>query len=575
MTLFDNLGKILVRRGFFWQSAENYGKISGFYDYGPLGSKLKQNIIDCWRSIYAQEEEFLEIETPSITPYEVFKASGHIKNFVDAVVKCMSCKKNFRADQIIEDTLNKNVEGLSEKELDEIIKENKIKCPKCNSDLSNVKNFNLMFETKIGPEKKRVGYLRPETAQGIFIIFNRLYQLAGKKLPFGAIQIGKGYRNEISPRQGMLRLREFTMLEAEIFLNPDDKKFKKISEVKDAQINIYTKEDQIKENENIKKIKIKDLIVNNLVPNEIFAYYLVKTQDFLHKIGIENKDIRFRQQLDNERAHYSLETYDCEVRSKQFGWVEVAGHAYRSTYDLTKHDKYSEGDMKAYIKYENPKKSKETKIEPNFAKIGKTFKSKSKKILKKLKEMDKDIVISKLNENNLIIDGEKIEKDMININEEEVIIDGKNIIPAVYEPSYGLDRCLYLTLEKCFREDKDRKYFKFKNEISPIAFGVFPIVSKDKFIKIAKEIHKKIKSENYMSQFREKGSIGRRYAKSDEIGIPYCITVDSDTKKSELITIRDRNSKKQVQLKIEDFFKNIHNLYQNKIEFESLGKVIK
>lgn len=574
MTLFEELTKIAVKRGFFWQSAENYGGVSGFYDYGPLGSKVKQKIIACWRKIYAQYEEFIEIETPSITPHEVFRASGHIDHFTDAIVTCKKCRNDFRADELIKNTIHKNVEGIGAKELEDIIEKNNIKCPECNSELNSVDFFNLMFETKIGPGKGRVGYLRPETAQGIFIAFNRLYRLAKKKLPFGAIQIGKGYRNEISPRQGMIRLREFTMMEAEIFLDPNEKTFSKTKNVENAEINVYLASDQKKENEVIKKIKIKDLINKNLVPNEVFAYYLVKTKEFLNSIGISDADIRFRQQLDEERAHYSAETYDAEVKSDQFGWIEVAGHAYRTTYDLTRHDKYSSTDMKAFIKFDTPKKVKETQIKPNAALIGKTFKKDSKKILDAIQSMANNKIIDKLNKNELIIEGHKIEKDMIEIKEIESTKDGQNIIPAVYEPSYGLDRCLYLALEKNLIQEKDRTYLKLAKKIAPIAFGVFPIVAKSEFTKIAKEIYEKIKSCGYNVIIEDKSSIGRRYAKADEIGVPYSVTIDKDTQENKTITIRERDSKKQVLLPIAKFYENIDALYHDKIKFDTIGKII-
>lgn len=236
------------RRGYLWSSFEIYGGIAGFVDYGPLGCLLKNNIISKFREQYIIKEGFYEIESPTVTPYEVLKASGHVDNFTDPIVECKNCLESFRADHLIEEFVDVDTEGKTLKELDELIRKHNIRCPKCGGELGEVKKFNLMFVTSIGPGGKRTGYMRPETAQGIFIQFRRLAQFFRNKLPFGVVQIGKSYRNEISPRQGVIRLREFTQAEIEYFVHPERKEHEKFDLVKDEVVPLLPAERQMDEN---------------------------------------------------------------------------------------------------------------------------------------------------------------------------------------------------------------------------------------------------------------------------------------------------------------------------------------
>jgi len=216
----ENVMNIAKKRGFLWSSFEIYSGVAGFVDYGPLGAILKNNIINKWRDYYIVKEGFYEIESPTIMPEEALKASGHVDHFNDPMTECKDCLEVYRADHIIKDAIEEEVEGLSNHELTALVSENQIKCPKCGGHLSHIWSYNLMFQTLIGAKGKKIGYMRPETAQGIFIPFKRLLRFYRGKLPFGVVQIGKAYRNEISPRQGVIRLREFTQAEAEIFIYP-------------------------------------------------------------------------------------------------------------------------------------------------------------------------------------------------------------------------------------------------------------------------------------------------------------------------------------------------------------------
>ena len=216
----EEVMRISRKRGYLYPSFEIYSGVAGFYDYGPLGGVLKNNIMNLWRKYYVSNEGFYEIEAPTIMPRETLKASGHVDNFTDPMTQCMECNEVYRADHIIEDAISKEVEGLPDEKLTEIIEENNIVCQNCGAKLTPVKSYNLMFKTEIGVSGKQTGFMRPETAQGIFIAFKRISRFYKDKLPFGIVQLGKSYRNELSPRQGVIRLREFTQAEAEIFVDP-------------------------------------------------------------------------------------------------------------------------------------------------------------------------------------------------------------------------------------------------------------------------------------------------------------------------------------------------------------------
>ncbi|HID41441.1 MAG TPA: glycine--tRNA ligase, partial [Pyrodictium sp.] len=221
---YEQVMELAKRRGFFWPSYEIYGGVAGFYDLGPLGARLKDKIIALWRHYFIRSHSHIvvEIETPVIAPARVFEASGHLEHFTDPIVECLSCQRKFRADHLIEERLDIKAEGLSLEEMTQIIHEHDIRCPVCGGPLDEVRSFNLLFKTTIGPYSENVGYLRPETAQGMFVAFKRVHEVTRQRLPLGIAQIGRVARNEISPRQGMIRLREFTIAEIEFFFDPED-----------------------------------------------------------------------------------------------------------------------------------------------------------------------------------------------------------------------------------------------------------------------------------------------------------------------------------------------------------------
>ncbi|MEE8403029.1 MAG: glycine--tRNA ligase, partial [Candidatus Hydrothermarchaeaceae archaeon] len=305
----DNVMELSIRRGFIWPSYEIYGGVGGFYDYGPLGATLKKKLEDVWRGIYCVKEGFLEISSPAVSPEDVFIASGHVKSFADPVVECKKCGSAFRADHAIRDAVDMKTDGLSFKELENIVDKNGVKCAKCGGGFGGVSTYNLMFRTHIGPGERRIGYLRPETAQGMFILFNRLYSFYRKKLPFGVAQLGRAYRNEISPRQGVVRLREFNMAEVEIFVDPRKKTCENFDSVEKMELDLVPQDGQ--------EIRIAagDAVKEGIIAHELLAYHLTVVRQFLENVGISAEKLRFRQHAKTEMAHYAADCWDAEFNS--------------------------------------------------------------------------------------------------------------------------------------------------------------------------------------------------------------------------------------------------------------------
>lgn len=544
---------VSAKRGFLWPSFEIYSGVSGFTDYGPLGASLKNNIMQKWRKQYIAKEGFFEIESPTIMPEEVLKASGHVDNFTDPMTKCLSCGEVFRADHIIEDAINKDVESLENEELDKIVIDNNIKCPECKGKLDNIWNYNLMFKTLIGAKGNKIGYMRPETAQGIFILFKRMSRFFGGRLPFGVVQLGKAYRNEISPRQGVIRLREFTQAEAEIFLNPEDKTTPKFSEIANKTLCLNSQDVQLN-NKKPLEITAQEALDKGVVANEMLIYQLYLARKFLNEVGIPNEVLRFRQHLPREMAHYALDCWDVEVKTDKYGWVEIIGIADRGDYDLRSHSKFSNEELDVFKEYDESKIITKTIVKPNLAKFGPTFKGDSAKLIGFIEEANPSEIKKAIDEKGKYV--VTLDKTYIILPEHLIFeeikeeVKGERIIPHVIEPSFGIDRIVYSVLLHSFHtaeNENDKDYFKFAKEIAPVQIGVFPLVNREGPLKIAIEITEKLRSLGYVVEYSTAGAIGRKYARADEIGIPLAITVDYDSLEDNCVTIRDRDSEKQIR----------------------------
>ena len=552
----DKMMNIARKRGFLWPSFEIYSGVSGFTDYGPLGASLKNNIMQKWRKQYIAGEGFHEIEGPTVMPMEVLKASGHVDNFTDPMTKCNDCGEVFRADHIIEEAIGIDVESLPNEEMDKIVEDNNIKCPSCGGSLANIWNYNLMFKTQIGAKGDKTGYMRPETAQGIFILFKRLSRFFKNKLPFAAVQLGKSYRNEISPRQGVIRLREFTQAEAEIFLDPEDKTHPKFSKIADETLYLASQDVQLNEKETL-ELTAQEALDQGIVSSETLIYQLYLAKKFLNEIGINDDVLRFRQHLPGEMAHYALDCWDVECLTDKYGWVEIIGIADRGDYDLTAHSKFSNEELDIYKEFDEPKLIKKTVIKPNLKKFGPAFKGDSPKIKTYIENLSEDEVsnikssIEADGKFTLELDGsyEILEEHLIFEDIEEEI-KGEKIIPHVIEPSFGIDRILYCTLLHSFKETEEKDYFQFAKEIAPIQVSVFPLMNKDGLGEIAVEITHELREAGFTVDNDTSGTIGKRYARADEVGVPIAITVDFDTKEDNTVTIRDRDTEEQERVEI-------------------------
>ncbi|MDP2765944.1 MAG: glycine--tRNA ligase, partial [Candidatus Methanoperedens sp.] len=572
------------RRGFIWNSFELYGGTAGFYDYGPLGAMLKRRVENIWRDIFVINEGYYEIESPTIGIENVFIASGHVGGFSDPLTECQKCNEAFRADHLVKDVVD-NPDTMSADELSEVITKNNIKCPECGGRLGKVYEFNLMFRTSIGPGGKRMGYLRPETAQGMFVDFPRLLKFYRDQLPFGTTQIGKAYRNEISPRQGVIRLREFTQAEAEIFIDPRDKTHPKFKEVADIVLNLYSQEGQAAGES--RKMTLGEAVKKGIIAHEFLGYCLALTYKYLMRVGVSPEKLRFRQHMKDEMAHYAADCWDAEILSERFGWVEVVGIADRTDYDLKAHARQSETDLAVYVPYDKPKKIERFAIKPNMGLIGPRFKGKASAVVNALKALKPEEVSGEFIE--LTIDGEKIkiEKDAVAFETVSEEVHGENIIPHVIEPSFGIDRIIYSILEHSYfeeeagtgkdeieGEDEKRIVLRLPPEVAPVQAAVLPLLTREELIKPANEIVKKLRSKGILIAYDDSGTIGRRYRRNDEIGTPYSITVDYQTLEDGTVTIRHRDTMEQVRAGINEIAENIYDLIYSGKSFEDAGRKV-
>lgn len=591
---FDRLKleDLLKRRFFYDQSFAIYGGVTGLYDFGPMGCSLKANMLQEWRKHFILEEGMLEVDCTSLTPEPVLKASGHVDRFADWMVKDMKNGECFRADHLIKNSIEKlmndkkvsaevkkdgedvlaRLEGFDDKDMHEVITRFKFKSPITGNDLTEPIAFNLMFPTQIGPTGDFKAFLRPETAQGIFVNFKRLLEFNQGKLPFAAAQIGLGFRNEISPRQGLIRVREFTMCEIEHFVDPEDKSFPKFAKIADQKLVLFSACNQL-DGAPAQEVAIGEAVAKKTVANETLGYYMARCHQFLMKVGIDGRRLRFRQHLSNEMAHYAQDCWDAEILTS-YGWIECVGNADRACYDLQQHYKATNVKLVAEKKLPQPVDVNVVEAQANMALLGKSFKKEAKKIQTALQQMSSEQV-SALEEEllskklyNLDINGEKypLTPDLINIKKYEKKIHVQEITPSVIEPSYGIGRIMYALLEHSFRQregDEQRTFLAFKPLVAPIKCSVLPISANDQLVPAMEAVKEELS--RYEMSYKvddSSGTIGRRYARTDEIGIPFGITVDFQSVKTSpfTVTVRDAQSMSQIRLDVPELGKLIADL---------------
>ncbi|NHW23757.1 MAG: glycine--tRNA ligase [Archaeoglobales archaeon] len=560
----SDLMEMLIRRGFLWQSFEIYGGMAGFFDYAPLGNNLRRKIENVWREFFVINERVAEIDTPLIGVEEVFIASGHATSFVDTAIECQKCGRVFRADHYVKEKLNLEVDP-SVGAIKEVLETYQLKC-ECGGSFGEPFPMNLMFSTKIGAGKGKNAYLRPETAQGIFINFRRLSNYFREKLPFGVAQIGRAFRNEISPRQGVIRLREFNQAELEFFVHPAEKKHPNFPEVSGDVLTLVDKFDKTH------RITLGEAVKRGIIANQVLAYFIGKTRRFLLTIGIKDEKLRFRQHKDDERAHYATDCWDAEALTS-YGWIEIVGIADRTDYDLSRHAKFSGEDLSIFIPYEKPVVVKKKKAIPKMNVLGPAFRSKAKKIAEALEKLE----VSS-DEVELEIDGERIRltREFFDVKEIEEEVAGEKVVPHVIEPSFGLDRITYTVLEHSFDKDmvegEERRVLRLKRRMAPIEVAVLPLLSREPFTGKALEIAGMLKKAGFYTDYDDSGSIGRRYRRYDEIGTPLCITVDHQTFEDGSVTVRDRDTTGQVRVKIENLVGILRELLAGERSIEEFGE---
>jgi len=573
--IYADIVELAKKRGFFWNSFEIYGGLTGFYDFGPVGVLLKRNLVDAWlRAFVYSNDLVVEVETPVINPRIVFKASGHEDSFTDPVVECLKCGRIYRADHLIKEVAGIDVEGWSPEEMYKVILEHNIRCPECGGELGKPFYTLLLFKTEIGPYKGEVGYLRPETAQGMFINFSNVLRVSRNRLPLGIAQVGKVARNEISPRQGLIRLREFTIMEFEFFFDPEtalEEAKPYLDMVEKESIRVLTCDARLRGETEAAEYTVGELIDKGIVKTPWLAYWMGLGEIFVRSLGIPHEKIRFIEKLPHERAHYSAQTFDQEVYTKKYGWIEVAGYAYRTTYDLSRHMQYSKADLTFFKRYDRPIEKQVYKAYPDPVKIGELYGGEKGRIIEKLSKMNPEELYEELAEKGFIdLDGVRIPKEVFILKQEVVKEYGAKIVPHVVEPSFGAERLVYVVLEYAYTIRDDKVVLRLPKHLAPYKVAVFPLVAGKKpeharIVEMAKRIYRELVESGFRAIYDDDGSIGRRYARADEIGIPYAVTVDYQTLEDNTVTVRDRDTTLQERVSIDKLKEYIWEKYRTPI----------
>jgi len=491
-------------KGFVYgPSPEIYGGMAGFYDFGPAGKTLKNNIENSIRKLFSRFQ-FFEVECPIVTPKIVWEASGHLGGFSDPLVKCTKCTSIWRVDNLISEQFDIDADPFTVEQLKEFLQTNTVACPSCKTRLSDdVRKHSLMLKTNVGIDTEM--YNRPETATTTYLPFLNYVRFFRDKLPFGIFQIGNAYRNEISPRQHVIRGREFTQAEAQVFLFKEQKEnFARFSEVENVVLPFLTAKNQ-KDEKGIVRMSVGDAIKNKVLKNQAYAWTLGITYQLFREIGIVDENIRFKQHMPEKLAFYADDAWDLEVKFNSFGWIECCGCHDRTDYDLTTHGKFSGKDLSALNPTTNKKET-----------------------------------------------------------------------PHILEIAIGPNRLLLGVLDNFYdkkAEEDGKTKLRLPRKLAPVKAAIFPLMKKPELQKVAKEVFDSL-SNDYLVVLDESGSIGKRYLRQDEIGTPLCITIDySSIEKEGLVTIRDRDSEKQVSVKISEL-RDVVRKFVGGEDLLKLGKIV-
>ena len=550
----DRLTSLLRRRGVVLPSFEIYGGVSGLVDYGPVGARIKRKLVDSWIDHWISHEDIVEVDSPTLTPEEVLVASGHVGEFNDLMVSCGSCDSAYRADHLLKG-VHENPDSLGADEVSALLSQG-IVCPACTeSRWSEVRPLNLMFATRIGAMNRgRSAYMRPETAQGMFMLYPALFRHFKQRLPFGAIQTGKGYRNEISPRQGMIRLREFDMAELEYFIDPEAPPCPDLSAWPELVSLIpdpegkYAGEIQMTYAEALSK---------GIIRHPTVAWFLARTMDFLTGIGIDSSKIRFRQHSGTEMAHYADDCWDCELLGEH-GWIECVGIANRTCHDLQSHEEASGSKLlRAWRQFDEPRNEIRDVLSPLSAIIGPVFKDRAGEVVEALSLLTD--LPEALSFDLQLSDGSSVEitPDMVERRTDEVTLHGEWYTPHVIEPAFGIDRIVWHVLDHAFteteKEGEPYSIMRLNSKVAPYDVAVLPLFDKPGMMAMARDVISLVNSiPGRKGEMDSSKSIGRRYARVDEIGVPWAVTIDHDSIEDGTVTIRRRDDQKQVRCTVDD-----------------------
>jgi len=496
----DELVSFLQSKGFLWGPfPEIYGGFSGFYSYGPLGKLLKNKVEDTLRKTF-QSNGFWEVECPIVLPDIVWKASGHLDTFVDRTVSCKKCNGAFTADKLIEEKYDVSADAFSDQQLLNFINEKKIRCPACGGEFNyDIKKQSLMMKTWVNDIDAS---LRPETATVTYLPFKRYYEFFRKKLPICVYQIGKAFRNEISPRQHVLRSREFTQAESQLFIDPIFKnKWDKYNEIKKEKLPFWSHEVQ-KKNKKVEVISVEAAMKKKYLQTKSYAWNVWLAYKHFENMGFPKDRMRLRQHHPDERAFYADDAWDIEVNFDSFGWVECCGVHERMDYDLVQHEKFSKENLQATRE------------------------------------------------------------------------DGKKVTPHIIEMAFGIDRMVFGLLDSFYdkKDVKDGKTtLKVPYHLAPVDVAIFPLLKKDKLPEKAMKVKEKLERE-FVVEYDAGGSIGRRYLRAAEAGTAYCVTIDHDSLKKDDVTLRDRDTGKQIRIKIKELNEKLRGLISGEISFKDLGR---
>jgi glycyl-tRNA synthetase len=569
----------LLRKRFFYAPAFSiYGGVAGLYDYGPPGCALQANILNLWRQHFVLEEQMLEVDTTVMTPHDVLKTSGHVDRFTDYMVKDLKTGDFFRADHLLEaaverrladaktsaeekaecETILAKIDGYGLEDLETLLRRFQ-PLSDAGNELGPVVRFNLMFGTEIGPTGALRGFLRPETAQGQFTNFKRLLEYNNDRMPFASAQIGKSFRNEISPRSGLLRVREFTMAEIEHYVHPERKNHPRFHEVAHLEFNFLPRTVQQDGSSQCARIAIGAAVSSGLVNNETLGYYLARVGLFLLTIGIKEDRLRFRQHMANEMAHYASDCWDAEIQSS-YGWVECVGCADRACYDLSQHSAFTGERLVARERLATPVSVKVRKLEIDRATIGKTLKADAKAICAALDALVEEADQMSAVESHRVVlaDGREFSLPAGTVRLVEVVEvrHVEEYIPSVIEPSFGIGRIMYSLLEHSYwtrSGDEQRAVLSIPACVAPTKVLLAPLSPHDSFRPFMVEASNALRTCPTPIAFvtdESSTSIGKRYARNDEIGVPFAVTVDFTTVQDQTVTLRERDSTQQIRLPI-------------------------